>query len=62
MNTLARYILLAQFLGGIIASWILLNVFQKGFTLAANSALSAPSATKTARWGLIQWRRLINMV
>ena len=34
VNTLARYILLAQFLGGIVASWILLNVFQKGFSLA----------------------------
>jgi polyferredoxin len=34
INTMARYILLAQFLGGIVASWILLNVFQKGFTLA----------------------------
>lgn len=34
INTVARYVLLAQFLGGIVASWILLNVFQKGFTLA----------------------------
>jgi polyferredoxin len=34
INTIARYVLLAQFLGSIVASWIMLNVFQKGFTLA----------------------------
>ena len=34
INTVPRYILLAHFLGGIVASWILLNVFQKGFSLA----------------------------
>ncbi len=34
INTLPRYILLVQFLGGIVSSWILLNVFQKGFSFA----------------------------
>ncbi len=29
---LPKYVLLAQYLGGIIALWISLNVFQKGFT------------------------------
>lgn len=36
INTIPRYILLVQFLGGIIASWILLNVFQKGISFAFN--------------------------
>jgi len=36
INTIPRYILLVQFLGGIVASWILLNVFQKGITFAFN--------------------------
>jgi polyferredoxin len=30
INTIPRYILLVQFLGGIVSSWILLNAFQKG--------------------------------
>jgi polyferredoxin len=34
INTVPRYILLVQFLGGIVSSWILLNVFQKGFSFA----------------------------
>ncbi|HEX3046317.1 MAG TPA: 4Fe-4S binding protein [Bacillota bacterium] len=32
LQTLPKYILLAQYLGGIIALWITLNVFHKGFT------------------------------
>lgn len=31
--SLPKYILLTQYLGGIIAAWIVLNVFQKGFTV-----------------------------
>jgi polyferredoxin len=34
INTIPRYILLVQFLGAIVSSWILLNVFQKGFSFA----------------------------
>jgi hypothetical protein len=32
INTLPKYILFVQYLGGIIALWITLNAFQKGFT------------------------------
>lgn len=32
LHTLPKYIYFSQFLGGIIATWISLNVFQKGFT------------------------------
>lgn len=32
LNTLPKYILLVQYLGGIIALWISLSVFQKGIT------------------------------
>lgn len=32
LHTLPKYILLVQYLGGIIALWITLNVFQKGIT------------------------------
>lgn len=31
-HTIPKYILFAQYLGGIVALWIALNVFQKGFT------------------------------
>lgn len=34
IETLPRYIHFAQYLGGIVALWISLNVFHKGFTLA----------------------------
>jgi len=34
VRTVPRYILLAHSLGVIVSSWILLNVFEKGFTLA----------------------------
>lgn len=33
-SSLPKYVLLVQFLGGIISSWIVLNVFQKGITFA----------------------------
>jgi polyferredoxin len=34
VSTVPRYVLLAHFFGVIVSSWILLNVFQKGFSLA----------------------------